>query len=317
MISFIDKFKIPTLLGLAIIISGIAAGVFLVLKDQTFFTKASPNLAPQNVTLTNIEDTQLTISWQTTAPITSFVTFGQAFPNLTTVLDDRDLNVPKSHSTHYVTIKSLQPQTSYQFKIVSGKISSDVFKVTTAAPATTQSGLRPIIGSVLDNNQPLEDGIAYLSLSGAVVQSALVKNLGNFLIPLSLTRKADLSDVYQPSEDEMTKITIISDYGEASAIFKLQSSGKLLPPLKLGQNVDLTSLDISTTVANPTREELKKFDLNNDGSINVNDYAILLQNFGPLRSEASKSPKNKATDLNSDGVVDQKDLDLMAKKINQ
>lgn len=311
MLSFTDKFKIPTLLGLGIIIVGIFSGVFLVLKDRVLSTRASLDLTPQNITVTNTEDSFLTISWQTTAQTPSFITFGQTSSDEKVVLDDRDSDLPKPRFTHYVTVKNLKPQTTYQFKSISGKLASDTFKATTASPVANQTGLAPVIGSVLDDNKPMDDGIAYLSISGAVIQSALVKNLGNFLIPLSFIRKADLSDILKPSEDDIAKLTIISGKGQASAIFKLGSSGSLLPPLKLGQNVDLTSpLETPGPQTIPKASDLDKFDLNGDKLINAADYAIVLQNFG-------KSPKNKNADLNSDGVVDQKDLDLTQKKINQ
>lgn len=307
MISFFNKFKIPTLLGLGVIILGIAVGIYLILQEQELVTRATPDHTPQNITLTNIEDRSLTISWQTTAAVASFITYGQNSPNEQTVLDERDINSPRPYTIHYVTVKNLQPKTTYQFKIISGKLTSDTFRGTTTASSASQSGFSPVIGSVLDNDKPVDEGIAYLSISGAVIQSALVKSLGNFLIPLSFIRKLDLSDIFQPTEDDIAKLTVISEKGTVSAAFKLNSSGLLLPPLKLGQNVDLTNI----------LEEIKKFDLNKDGLINAADHAIILQNFGPPREASSGASKNPQADLNSDGVVNQKDLDLMAKKINK
>lgn len=308
MISFFNKFKIPTLLGLGVIIFGIAVGIYLILQEQQLITKATPDQTPQNITLTNIEDRALTISWQTTAAVTSFISYGQNSPDEQTALDERDNSSPKPHTIHYVTVKNLQPKTTYQFKIVTGKLTSDTFQGTTAAFSANQNGFSPVIGSVLDNDKPVEEAIAYLSISGAVVQSALVKSLGNFLIPLSFIRKQDLSDIFKPTEDDIAKLTIIAEKGTVSATFKLNPSGLILPPLKLGQNLDLTNI----------LEELKKFDLNKDGLINAADHAIILQNFGPPSREASAGAiKNPQADLNSDGVVNQKDLDLMAKKINK
>ena len=323
MTSFFNKLKIPTLLGLGIIISGIVAGVYLVIKDQAIFiTQASPDIVPQNIIFTNIEDQSVTVSWQTPQAVPSFVTFGLTSPNEQTVLDDRDTNPspdgagPKPRLTHYVTIKNLQPQTKYILKIVSGKYKSETLEFNTAQSATAQVNLNPVIGIVLDGETSLDDGIVYLTASGASPQSALVKIGGNFLIPLSKIGRSDLSDTYQPNGEEVGKLTVVSDKGEASAVFKLKISGQILPPLKLGQNLDLTELEPTVKEIPPSPEELNKFDLNNDGQINANDHAIVLKNFGPLR-ETSKNPKEKRADLNSDGVVDQKDLDLMAKQINQ
>ena len=179
--NFLDKFKIPTLLGLGVIFTGIAAGVFLTLKEQAYLSSAAPSQTPQNITISNIEDSQIVISWQTSSSVTGFVTFGQNSPGEQTVLDDRE-KVHQPHLIHYITIKNLLPKTTYQYKIVSGKITSNPANFTTASLTNTQNEFGPVIGSVLDSKKPLDEGIAYLSLSGGVVQSSLIKNLGNFLI---------------------------------------------------------------------------------------------------------------------------------------
>ena len=319
MTQFFNKFKIPTLLGLGIIFLGITSGVYLVLQKQTFLSRAVPNLTARNITLTNISEESVVISWQTNSLTASFITFGQSSPSEQTALDDRDNNPsaggPKPRLIHYVTLKNLLPKTSYQFKIISGKITSGVQKFETTTPLTNQTGFTPIIGSVLDGNTPLESGIVYLSISRASTQSSLIKEGGNFLIPLSQIRKDDLSDAYQPTEETIAKLTINSDKGDASILFRLNANPEPLPPIKLGQNIDLTVAKEGLQPT-PTAKDLDKYDLNGDGKINAADNAIILQNFGPLR-EASKNPKNKQADLNGDGIVNQKDLDLMAKKLKE
>lgn len=307
---FMNKFKIPTLLGLSIIFFGIAGGVFLVGREQTFFSQAAPDLTPQNITFTNITDNSVVISWQTSQATNSFVTFGQENPQGQTVLDDRDLQTPTPRKNHYVTLKNLLPETRYQLKIVSGKITSEVIKFTTVNPPLTQNGFRPVIGSVLEGNTPLNDGIAYLSIAGAVAQSSLIKTSGNFLIPISKIRKSDLSDTYSLTEDSIAKLTIISDKGDVSVLFKLKVADNTLPILKLGQDIDLTTPDVSLEPVVPSVQELQRYDLNSDGKINAADNAIILQNFG-------RNPKNIRADLNGDSRVDQKDLEKMAKQINQ
>lgn len=304
----ITKLKIPTLLGLGIIILGITIGVYLVAREQVFLSQATPNLTAQNITVTNITKDSVVISWQTNSPASSFITYGQTTPNEQTSLDDRD-NKPRS--THYVTLKNLLPQTKYQFRISSGKITSDVLTFETAKPLTNQTGAAPIIGSVLDNNTPLEEGIVYLSIPEATTESALIKSGGNFLIPLSEIRKVDLSD-YQLIEDTVAKLTVQSDKGEASALIKLPTSSPL-PPIKLGQNIDLTTSE-KAPLSNLSEQDLNKYDLNGDGKINAADNAIILQNFGNPPSGGSK---NKKADINTDGVVNQKDLDLMSRKLTE
>lgn len=305
---FFNRFRIPTLLGLGIIFVGIAAGVYATLREQTFLSQAAPSFTPQDVVFTNISDSSVVVSFQTNTSTTAFVTYGQNSPSDQTVLDDRDNNVPKARSNHYFTLKDLLPKTNYQLKIFSGKITSNIFKFITAAPSQNQSGFTPVIGSVLDEDKPLSEGIAYLAISGAITQSATILPSGNFLIPLSQIRKDDLSDNFLLTEGTLAKLTIISDKGQAVVAFKLNSQSKPLPPFKIGQTIDLVAEE--TAQLNPTSSDLSKFDLNLDGKINAADNAIVLQNFG-------KNPQNKKADLNGDGVVDQKDLDLMSQKIKE
>ncbi|MDP3758151.1 MAG: fibronectin type III domain-containing protein, partial [Candidatus Daviesbacteria bacterium] len=291
---FINKFKIPTLLGLGIIFFGLVSGVYLVLKEQTFLSQAAPNFPPQNITITNIAEDSVAISWQTNSPATSFLTFGQDSPTGQTILDDKDENVPKPRSIHYVTLKNLLPQTNYKFKISSGKISSDIQKFETATPITTQTGFTPVIGSVLDGDTPLENGAVYLILPEASIQSSAIKTGGNFLIPLSQIRKADLSDTYPLTEGIIAKLTIRSDKGETNVTFKLKTNSTPLPPIKLGQDIDLTILEKTPEQT----ETFNQYDLNEDGIINATDYTTLLQNLG-------QNPKNKKADINGDGIVNQ------------
>lgn len=310
MINFINRFKIPTLLGLSIIFLGLFSGVYLVLREQIFFSQAAPNTTAQNIMLTNITEDSVTISWQTSSATSSFIMFGQDNPNEQTVLDDRDNDFtdkagPKPRLFHYATLKNLLPKTVYQFKIVSGKTTSAVNKVQTAGPVTNISPFAPIIGSVLDGNTPLNDGIVYLSIGETTTQSSLVKPGGNFLLPFSHIRKADLSDIYPITEGETAKLTIYSDKGQATILFKLKANSAPLSPIKLGQDIDLTQEE----------EPLSKYDLNNDRVINVTDYAILSSCLGKKPADTLAGGKScSKADINEDELIDSKDQDLMSQQ---
>lgn len=318
----LSKFKIPTILGLGIITVGIISGVVLTLQEQILTSRASPDVTPQNITLSNISEDRVTVSWQTSIPIPSFITFGQTNPNEQVVLDDRDTNPPdgaepQAYSTHYVTIKNLLPKTTYQYKIVTGKLSSETDEFTTAIPQSLQTGFRPVIGSVLDGEKPLDEGIAYLAIAGATTLSAQVKPSGNFLIPLSQIRNSDLSESFPINKDTAAKLTVMSASGSVSALFKIMSY-ESLPPLRVGQYIDLTNEPISSP--DTAISELDTYDLNEDGKINAADNAIILdmvKNFNKKPKNEQNSAIYKKADLNTDSVVDQKDLDLMSEQINQ
>lgn len=309
-VDFLNKFKIPTLLGLGVIVLGTGVGVTLIVMGrQSYTTQASPDQNPQNIVISNVTDVSTTISWNTSSSIAGFITFGPGSPDEKTVLDVRDITKPQSHISHYITIKNLLPQQSYQFKIFSGKLLyPEVLKFTTSAPVNIQNKYQPIIGSVVTKD-PTSEGLAYLAISGANVQSSLIKNSGNFIIPISQMQKEDLTGVYLPQENTLAKLTIITELGQSSVVFNLNDRSDL-GALKIGENLDLT---VKKTDA---PKQLDQFDLNGDNIVNSSDYSIVLKNFGPLR-EASKNPKDKRADLNKDGIVDQKDLDLISKRINK
>lgn len=303
---FLSKFKIPTFLGLAIIISGITTGVLLNFKNQSIISQASADIKAQDITISNLSDDSVTISWQTSSPAASFVTLGTQNPNEITAMDQRDQTLqdsgPKSHSLHFVTIKNLLPKTTYQYKIVSGRESSDTFSFTTATPLNNQSKLGPIIGSAVDGSKDLSEGIAFLSISEATVQSALVKPGGHFLIPVSQIRKADLSESFEITEATVAKLTILASNGQATILFRPKEFEKGLPVISLGENLDLTIEEKDPT----------KYDLNGDGKINSADSSVILQNKGPVRTQT----KNPKADINKDGFIDQKDLDLLIKQFS-
>lgn len=309
--NILNKLKIPTLLGIGVILTGIVVGVFLVLREQTIISSAAPSQTPQNITVSNIEDSTVVISWQTLSSVSGFVTFGQTSPNEQTALDDRDTNPPtggpQPHLIHYVTLKNLLPKTTYLYKISSGKLLSKVSTFTTASPSNSQNNFGPIIGSVLDSGKPLNEGIAFVSLSGGVIQTSLIKNLGNFLIPLTKVRKEDLSDTLVLEKDMNAKITVVSSNNQESvAVFNLNPEGVNLPPINLGESVDLTNLPTPTPtpMIDPTI-----YDLNKDGKINSADYSIAQKNKGKKLSSIKK-------DLQQDQLIDQLYLDELTKVIN-
>ncbi len=298
------QLKIPTILGLALIILGTASGVYLSLQNQNPLTQASAETIPKNIKITNIEDDQTSISWTTDTLSSGFVSFGTKETDQT-ALDDRDENTPSPRLQHHVSLKNLIPQTDYQFKIVSGE-TSEISSFSTAPDLKTQNGLLPVIGTVLDGENPLADGLIYLEIPGAFLQSTIVKQFSSFLIPLNQVRTSDLSDVFTSLNNEIAKLTVIaSDGRQTKATFRLDQLGKPIGPLLVGQDLDLTSISIAPS---PLPSSGSKFDLNGDGLMNASDYSEVVNNLG-------KNPKNKQADLNSDGIVDQKDIKLIQAQI--
>lgn len=292
--NFLDKFRIPTLLGLTLILLGLGSGIYLVLQQQITLTRAAPDVLPQNIQLTNVSDEGVTLSWTTSSVTIGFVTFGKSRAEEQTVTDDQDLASPKMRTLHYVNIKNLTPDTTYQYKIKSGKITTKPASFKTAPVNVAQNNFQPIIGSVINGDQPLKEGIVYLTIDRAIVQSALIKELGNFIIPINSIRT---------SEGTLVKIEVISqEERKGSATFVLSNSSEPIGPLKLGQDLDFSTEPKALGIS------VNKFDLNGDGIVNSKDYSLVLKNL-------NKVLKDSKFDLNSDKKVDKKDLEIISNEI--
>src|SRR5690242_19455533 len=105
-----------------LLLIGIILGVSLVSHPVLFFPKAAPSFTPEEVTISNIADSSFTVSWMTSVKTKGLITYGTKEPTGSTEIDDRS---DTEGYTHHVTLKKLEPNTNYLFKIVSGSNSYD------------------------------------------------------------------------------------------------------------------------------------------------------------------------------------------------
>lgn len=311
--NFFTRFRIPTILGLGIITVGLGAGVYLVSQPQNPLTQASKNVAPEGITITNIDDQSVTISWITKDPATGFVKYGISSANQTAIDNTDRLNnsgQTQPKIDHYVTISKLAPQTTYKLKINSNGTEYDAPDFTTASSSINKNSLPPLIGTVTYSGLPISQGIAYLNIPGAVIQSAPITTLGNFTIPLAKVYNQSMVDIFPIAPETSAELKIISPQGTATAKLVLNNLQNPLPPIAIGQTVDFTNLPAPTPTPDAKQLLLQQLDLNSDGSINAADEAILKRNFG-------RNPQNKNADVNNDGNVNQEDLDILRENFNQ
>lgn len=300
-----SEIKIPTLLGLGVLILGLVAGIFLVTTSQILKSQAGQSATPKNVTVTNIAAEHVSIYWQTEQPAPGFVQAGPSATLGLTFVDDRDTKAPAPHKIHFVTLTNLTPDTTYHYKINSGsetypKSETLTFKT---APSVTQGNLQPVIGSVISPElQPVSEAIVTLEIPGAQTLSAVTKVAGNFVLPLSEIYNRQLTEGFQIEKANINAQLTVTDFINQSKITLELPMAGTLPPVTLGKD-----LDLSQKPASPAAEMLR-YDLNDDGVVNTLDRSIILQNRG-------KNPKNTKTDLNGDNVVDQTDLTLLEKYI--
>jgi len=238
---------IPTFIAILILAAGVFFGVFLIRKTQTFSLKASGQIIPQQVKITNITDISFTVSWITQSATNGFIVFGETSQLGQTALDDREpgTEARELFFTHYVTVKNLKSSTKYFFKIGSaGKLFDNrgkAYEITTASVINLPlPNADTAYGIVLEpGGNPAKGAIVYLSLANTVPLSCLVKNDGSWVIPLSTARNLTLTS-YSSYDRELQVEEIFvqgGNLGTATAITTTKNDSPV-PTLILGQTYD-------------------------------------------------------------------------------
>jgi len=240
--------KLPTLLGIAVLLAGVAAGVWVIRTGiPSQLLQARPEITPKQIKVTNITDKGFTVSWVTDTPAGGFIRFGLGSELNLTAQDDRDeaSQTTGEFVTHHVTLKNLQPATSYFFKIFSGKTefanNGQPYDVTTA-PASQQPLPENDVayGTVLQaDDTPAAGVIVYLSFSNATTQSTLTKNSGSWVIPLNYVRDSSLTSYL--AYDREASIEEILAQGASAGIataMTITKNDSPVPSLKLGETYD-------------------------------------------------------------------------------
>jgi PKD repeat protein len=186
-----------------------STGTEIVSKTNAF--TITEQLQLTDVRLTNVRNTSLTISWLTNLATTGEVHYGSDPSNLNqSAADVRAAST--SDDTHFVTLLSLLPDTTYYFYVVSAGVTEDHngshYTVTTA-PTLALPGNDQIYGQVLLTDSTAAEGtIVYIILeddngvgspSEAAPLSALVDPSGYWFLNLANARTTELSNYFSYS----------------------------------------------------------------------------------------------------------------------
>lgn len=271
--------RLPTILALILLMIGFAAGLFLVERGPAYFSKASPKFIPSQIKITNLSDSGFTVSWITDSPTSGFVTYDKSSSLDQSALDDRDQlsGQTGSFKNHYVTLKNLQPQTTYFYRLVSGgqtyNQTTSPFEITTAPKIA--SSLPPsdvATGTVLQNdNTPAEGAVVYLSLAGVTSQSALVRSSGDWLIPLNTALSADLKNYSTyDKENGREEIFVQGNSSQNSLVTILTKDDNPVPEIILGKTYNFTQ-PLAEDNLTPTPTPVSRFSLEGDYSPEQNN----------------------------------------------
>jgi len=192
--SFWNK-KIPTLLGLLIIMVGVGITTYLVQTGVIVVGKASPSYNPEDIRITNVSDTSFTVSYMTKDTVLGSVSYGTEKTLGSVALDDRDQPTGNitPYTIHSITVRNVKPTTKYFFAITSGQTTflnqSTPFEVTTATAPVRPLSQLPLTGKVVTaDGTALPEAIMYIKIPAAQTLSVLVKPDGNYTLPLNAIR---------------------------------------------------------------------------------------------------------------------------------
>lgn len=245
------KKRIPTIIGLLLLIVGAISGVVFINQGTNFLPRAAPEYAPQKVKITNVSENGFVVSWITQDPTIGFVKWGETASSLnTTTTDDRDQLAGSSNEyrTHYISIQNLKPGATYYFKLGSQKNqlydnNGQPFSITTPLTLGTPPPADTAYGTVnTAAATPAEGAIVYLSLDNATPVSALVKQNGNWAANLSTARTLDLS-AYATYDAATTKIEIAVQpaTGELTKATTNTANDQPVPTITIGQTADFSA----------------------------------------------------------------------------
>lgn len=190
--------RIPTILGIILVVALIGGVGFLFERASRAGTIASGSVAPTQVEVTNLTDSGFSVTWLTQEAATGAVTV-ESQSAKQTLFDERDATGKLGkYLTHSATMRAAQADTTYEITILSnGKVFLDngaPYQIRTpqALPGPGPA-FEPAFGVVLtEANLPAEGALVYYTLVGGQTLSTLVKASGSWLIPLNLVRTSDL-----------------------------------------------------------------------------------------------------------------------------
>lgn len=191
------EFRVPTIAGLVVVVAGLIAGLFAVGSPLGLRTGAVPEEVPRGVRITNVTDVSFVMSWTTEKAVAGYVgvkedRFG-AFERILSDDRDQELGLITNYFTHLVTVKNLRANTTYIMRAGSGRSLFEPQRVTTGPVLTSLPTADIAFGQVVTSSgDPATGSIVYAELPDTVVQAAMVRPSGSWVIPLSISRRKDL-----------------------------------------------------------------------------------------------------------------------------
>lgn len=238
------RMRIPTMLGMVLLILGLGSTTFVLQNRTSFEGQASEDKRPQNIRITNLTDSSVTISYQTSKPLLGSISYGATESFGSRVLDERDYESgsPQQFLLHYLSLSNLQPDTTYYFSILSGESifldNNKPFTFRTAPKLTDAPPLLPKFSGRIAGSESNSEIILYITSDGQDY-STRIKNDGSYVVSLANLRSVDLSSYLLLSQNDSLLFTFVSPTEKAVAKVRSYQSSPL-PAIVLSQTYDFT-----------------------------------------------------------------------------
>lgn len=237
--------KLPTIIGVLVLVMGMIAGIYLINSRQVFKLSANVEAIPKNVRFSNISDNAITVTWSTEIESLGFVKWGNSEGSLSKVALEEGANKSFVHSANIVGATA---GSSVFIKINSDSKDYDnngaVWQTKALSNKITPGNSLIASGTILqsDGSSPAK-ALVYLTINGLVL-SNLTSDEGNFIIPVS---------TYINSISETTAIEITVNAGAAgtSQAVIYPKAIKAIPTIVLGKTYDFRSITVNNSNDSP------------------------------------------------------------------
>lgn len=245
--------RIPTLLGVLILLGGLVAGVVLVNSRQGLVTKAGPTEAPKNVKISNKGSNTFTVSWTTDTPVTGYLNYSENPAKINSPAGDiRDQisGSSQGYTNHYVVVTGLNTEKTIYFMIGSGSQMYDdsgkPFEVRTGKQVIApQENI--ITGKVLGaDGNPVNGAVVYVEVEGGETLSSMTNGEGVWKLNLALSRDSSGAVLTYDGSTSLISIFVQAGIsGTATAITNTANS-KPVPDIILGKNQSFVETTVAT-----------------------------------------------------------------------
>lgn len=240
------KTKIPTFLGIILLVFSVVSGLWLLRRNQSLNLKLGAQSAnpPKEVKITNVTNSSFSVSWITEKPTGGLIVWGGTKDKL----DKTQIQDNLEGLTHIVNLRNLNPNTKYFFKIKSqGSIYDNLGVLWEAG---TASNVELIADNILisgnvktEEGDPAKGALVYLEIEDATPLSTITSDNGSFVLSISEVRSSDLGGFVSIDETEtLLKIKAKASLADEASAEIYPVSAKPIPDMILGEKHDFKDL---------------------------------------------------------------------------